>query len=190
MTGTGKRRGGPRGPLVLDSRELGRRPGSAKHVRTQVSAPSDLGTAMFTVPPGAQVELDLRLESVVEGVLVSGAVRAPAYGECSRCLEPFSDQVAVELRELFYYPDRADEVAGDDEEEPLRIVDDHLDIEPPLRDALVLSFPMSPVCTPDCAGLCAECGVRLDDAELGHAHRSADPRWAKLSSLIENKEKD
>jgi uncharacterized protein len=173
---------------VLDTRDLGRRPGSLRHVVTQAPAPAELGTEMLSVPPGEPVGLDLRLEAVVEGVLVSGTVTAPLTGECARCLERVSDRATVEIRELFYYPDRAVEV--DDEEETNVVVDDHVDVEPTVRDAIVLSLPLSPVCRPDCAGLCAECGARLDDAGPDHAHGRPDTRWAALSSLIENKEKD
>jgi uncharacterized protein len=145
---------------------------------------------MLTVPVGVPVDLDLRLESVVEGVLVSGKVSASVSGECARCLEPFSGRVTVALRELFYYPGRAEDPDGEGEEDLLRVIDDHLDVEPPVRDALVLAFPLSPVCRSDCAGLCAECGVRLDDAGPGHAHPRSDVRWVALLPLIESKEKD
>lgn len=192
MSGTRKRRRGPSGPLVLDIRELGRRPGSMKRVSAQVPAPPDLGTAMLVVPPGGSVDLDLRLESVVEGVLVSGTVSARVNGECSRCLEPFTGRTTVAIRELFYYPGRADDAGSGegDGEELYRVVDDHLDVEPPVRDALVLSLPLSPVCKPDCAGLCVDCGVRLDEVGPGHAHPRPDSAWAALLPLIENKEKD
>jgi uncharacterized protein len=177
---------------MLDCRELGRRPGSMTCVRTQVAAPPDLGTTMLGVPTGEAVELDLRLESVVEGVLATGEVRAPTHGECARCLEPFAGRVRVGFRELFYYPDRAQAAAADDSDgdTPPCVVDDRVDLEPSVRDALVLGLPLSPVCRPDCAGLCVDCGVRLDDAGPDHVHDVADPRWAALSSLIENKEKD
>jgi uncharacterized protein len=171
---------------VLDARELGRRPGSVQAVVKRAAAPADLGTEMLAVPVGAELDLDLRLESVVEGVLVSGDVRAPLSGACARCLGPVEQEAVVELRELFFYPDRA----MDDDEDTSLVVDDHLDVETAVRDALVLSLPLSPYCRPDCAGLCAECGIRLDDAEPDHSHPRSDPRWAALSSLTETKEEN
>ena len=192
MTGTRQRRRGPRGPLVLDARELGRRPGSFLAVDKRVSAPADLGTEMLAVPAGDDLDLDLRLESVVEGILVSGEVGAPLTGVCARCLDPVQQETVVELRELFFYPERAGREAGFDADDdvPL-VVDDHVDVEPAIRDALVLSLPLSPLCQPDCAGLCVDCGVRLDDVEPDHSHPLADPRWAALSSLTpETKEED
>lgn len=181
MSGSHPRRRTPRGPLVLDTRELGRRPGSLLRVQARVEVPAGLGTEMIWIASGAPAELDLRLESVIEGVLVSGTVIAPLTGECARCLDPVSDTVTVELRELFYYADRAVE-AGEDEDERV-LVDDRADLEPALRDALVVDLPLSPVCRPDCAGLCVDCGVRLDDVGSDHTHDSADPRWAALSGL-------
>ncbi|ABD12956.1 DUF177 domain-containing protein [Frankia sp. B2] len=181
MTGSHFRRRTPRGPLVLDTRELGRRPGSMRLVRAQAELPADLGTEMMWVPAGASVTLDLRLESVIEGVLVSGSVVAPLRGECARCLDDVSEVSMVEFRELFYYPDRAVDL-GDDEDARV-LIDDHADIEPVVRDALVLNLPLSPICRPDCAGLCVDCGVRLDDVEPGHSHARSDPRWAALSAL-------
>jgi uncharacterized protein len=70
----------------------------------------------------------------------------------------------------------------DDEEHYLD--GDLLDLEPVLRDAVVLALPMSPLCLQDCPGLCVVCGVPLDDAGPGHGHDdSPDPRWAALEQL-------
>ncbi|MEX5632279.1 YceD family protein [Parafrankia sp. FMc2] len=194
MTTQRVRRRAPRGPYVLDTRELGRRPGSLRRVETTIVQPSDFGTEMLRVPAGATVALDLRLESVMEGVLVSGVVTAPLSGECGRCLDEVSDTASVEIRELFYYPDRV--VETEDEDDIGVLVDDHADIGPVVRDAMVLSLPLSPVCRPDCAGLCVDCGARLDEVGPDHSHNRQDPRWAALSGLAadpaitENKEKD
>src|SRR5690242_6548647 len=93
----------PRAPLVLDTRDLGRRPGTERHVTRQVPAPADLGIEVHSVPEGSPVDLDLRLEAVVEGVLVTGKVRAELRGECVRCLEAVSDEIEADLVELFLY---------------------------------------------------------------------------------------
>ncbi len=142
-----------------------------------VKAPTDLGTAVIEVPPGSPVVLDLRLESVVEGVLVTGAARATATGECVRCLEPVSMPVDVDLLELFVYPGQ---VAMDDEEAS-RLDGDLLDLEPVLRDQVVLDLPFQPLCREDCLGLCTVCGAQLnDDPEHGHDD-GVDPRWGELA---------
>lgn len=170
----------PRRPLVFDTRPLGRRAGSMVEVRRTVPAPADLGVEMIGVPEGEPVELDLRLESVMEGVLVSGTATADVRGECGRCLEEFAQRLVVPLQELFVHPASATDVSTD-EDEVSRLDHDLLDLEPVLRDAVVLALPLTPLCRPDCAGLCAGCGQRLDDLPTDHGHDLPDPRWAALA---------
>ncbi|HEY9473957.1 MAG TPA: YceD family protein [Mycobacteriales bacterium] len=173
----------PRDPLVLDTRELGRRPGSMRAVRFTAPAPAGLGLELIRVPEGAPLDLDLRLESVTEGVLVSGTVTAPVEGECGRCLEPVTDEVVVDLQELYVYPDSTtDDTAA--EGEVSRLVADLIDLEPVVRDATVLGLPITPVCREDCRGLCITCGERLDRLPSDHAHKQIDPRWAALAERL------
>jgi len=165
----------PRSGLVLDTHELGRRAGALKLVQTTVDAPADLGIAVIGVPVGSPVELDLRLESVVEGALVTGTAQVELRGECVRCLSAVWDQMRVDLQELFVYP--GSEAA---EDEVSRLVGDLLDLEPVLRDAVVLDLPFQPLCRPECAGLCPRCGANLND-DPGHQHHADnDPRWDAL----------
>jgi len=125
--------------------------------------------------------LDLQLESVMEGVLVSGTVRGRAVGECVRCLGEATSELDADVQELYVYPGRAPQ--GHDEDDELReLEDDLIDFEPALRDAVVLALPFQPVCRADCPGLCSECGARLAD-DPGHHHEGADPRWAALQGL-------
>jgi uncharacterized protein len=145
-----------------------------------VPAPERLGGELIGVPPGAEIDLDLRLESVMEGVLVSGTATAPLTGECGRCLEPVTDTLTVDLQELFVYAD-----SDDQDEDVSRMEGDLLDLEPVLRDAVVLALPLTPLCREDCSGLCAVCGERLDDLPAGHTHDAPDPRWAALSSAFD-----
>ncbi|HEY5833648.1 YceD family protein [Streptomyces sp.] len=181
---------------MFDTRELGRRPGAMKKVSRSVPAPEDLGIEVIGVPAGVTVELDLRLESVMEGVLVTGTARAPLRGECVRCLEPVERELDADFQEMFSYPDadtrtaRRDEAGDDAEEEDVFYLEaDLLGLEPVLRDAVVLALPMQPVCRDDCPGLCAECGVRLAD-EPDHHHEVTDIRWAALKDFQdENQEK-
>jgi uncharacterized protein len=173
----------PRAPLVLDTRELGRRPGSQREVSRTVPAPADLGIEVLGVPEGSPVELDLRLEAVMEGVLVTGTASADLAGECVRCLEPISDEIEVRFQELFVYDDQ--DVDPDEELEVSTLQDDLVDLEPLLRDAVVLALPFQPLCSEDCPGLCTTCGARLAD-DPDHAHdEPVDPRWAALSALTE-----
>jgi len=171
----------PRAPLVLDTRELGRRPGSQRQVTRTAPAPADLGIEVLAVPEGAPVDMDLRLEAVMEGVLVTGTARADVDGECARCLDPIHETLEVTFQELYVYDDQ-DVDQGEDGETSV-LEDDLLDLEPLLRDAVVLALPFQPLCQDDCPGLCVECGARLADAP-GHTHEApVDPRWAALARL-------
>jgi len=173
-----------RSPLVLDMHDLGRQPGSTRTVRRVVATPDDLGTDVIGIPAGTDLELDLRLEAVTEGVLVTGDVRGRAVGECVRCLDRVDDQIVVPMQELYVYPERrAAALADGDDDEDLRELDGDLaDLEPAVRDAVVTALPFRPLCRADCPGLCAQCGVRLAD-DPGHVHDTTDPRWAALSGL-------
>ncbi|WP_244932394.1 YceD family protein [Nocardioides sp. W7] len=171
----------PRAPLVLDTRELGRRPGSQREVTRTVPAPADLGIEVLHVPEGAPVELDLRLEAVMEGVLITGTARAGLEGECVRCLEPISDDVEVTFQELYVYPEH--QTPHDEDDDVSQLQDDLVDLELQLRDAVVLALPFQPLCEDDCPGLCIECGARLAD-DPDHTHDApVDPRWAGLAAL-------
>ncbi len=148
-------------------------------VHRTVVAPERIGLDMIAIPAGSEVDLDLRLEAVTEGVLVTGTVSGETEGQCSRCLEPVDGTVTVFLTELFAYPDSETEQTTD-ADDVHRLVDDRLDLEQSIIDAVALELPMSPLCSEDCEGLCPECGVRLAVAEPGHAHEQIDPRWAAL----------
>lgn len=166
----------------LDTRPLGRKSGSIYPVKRTFTVAERIGLEMVGIPAGAEVELDLTLQSVSEGVLVLGTVHAPVEGECSRCLESFDDEIELHLTELFAYPDSNTEKTTE-EEDVHRLVDDMLDLEPVVIDAVGLELPLQPLCEPDCAGLCPECGVRMAIAGSGHGHEILDPRWAGLAKL-------
>lgn len=173
----------PRAPLVLDTRELGRRPGSQREITLTAPAPADLGIEVLGVAEGSPVEIDLRLESVMEGVLVTGTANAALVGECVRCLDPIDDELVARFQELFVYDDEGHEPADDEDSDVRRLERDLLDLEPLLRDAVVLALPFQPLCEEDCPGLCIECGAHLKD-DPNHTHEAPiDPRWAGLAAL-------
>ena len=151
-------------------------------------SPFRIGLELIAVDEGAPLNLDLRLESVSEGVLVSGTVSGPTAGECARCLTPITGDVEIDLTELFAYPDSTTDETTEADELP-RVGHERgtetVDLEQPVIDAIGLALPFSPVCSPDCAGLCPDCGVPLAAAEPGHHHEQIDPRWAKLAELSE-----
>jgi len=178
----------PRAPLVLDTRELGRRPGSQRQRTFTAPAPADLGIEVLRVPEGSPVEFDIRLEAVMEGVLVTGTATAGLVGECARCLEEIRDEVVADFQELFVYDDEDHRADDAEDTGTSRLEGDLVDLEPLLRDAVVLALPFQPLCREDCPGLCTECGARLpDDPE--HQHDEAiDPRWAALRGLADQTE--
>ena len=163
-------------------RPLGRRAGEYRDETRTAHASAGLGSGLALVPAGAEVELDLRFTAVSEGVLVTGSAVAPLTGECSRCLDPLTDEVEVSFQELYrYLPDPGEEESDDEE----RFLDgDFLDLEPAFRDAVVLALPLSPLCRDDCPGLCPDCGVKLADVGPDHGHGGkVDPRWGALAKL-------
>jgi uncharacterized protein len=147
-----------------------------------VPAPADLGGTVIGVPADSRVAVAVSLESVLDGVYVTGTASARADGECVRCLDPLERVVSADLQELYLYS--APAAGGDDEADELPLVDgDWIDLEGLLRDSLVTALPFQPVCSPDCPGLCSRCGERLAD-DPGHGHDDVDPRWEALRGLV------
>lgn len=170
-------------PWVISVRDLLHSAGLQREVGGQWSAPEGLSTPVLGVPAGDPVDVDIRLESVHEGVLVTGTADVELRGECARCLDPLEVGLTVDLQEL-YLTDPSDT----DDEDQQAVVDETIDLEPVLRDAVVTALPFQPVCRPDCEGLCADCGIRLEDAPDGHGHERVDPRWAALAALAETEQ--
>jgi uncharacterized protein len=164
--------------LAVDVRELLQKPGAHKHV--VVRAPlEDLATPVASVPPDRPVTIDVEIESVVEGLLVTGTVSTNALVGCVRCLRQFDQELEVQVRELFALE------PGDDEDEGYAVLpDDRLPLDTMARDALVLGFPAFPLHSPDCAGLCPVCGADRNTVDCGHSgSETIDPRWAGLADL-------
>ncbi|WP_029432891.1 DUF177 domain-containing protein [Blastococcus sp. URHD0036] len=170
-------------PWRIELRELGRRAGSMQELERTVPAPEGFRVELIGVPAGAPVQLHLRLEAVMEGVLVSGTVEAPLVGQCARCLDDIEDTLSLPVQELFAYEGSTTEATSDEDE--VRLVEgERIDLEPMVRDAVVLALPLSPTCTDDCSGLCVDCGERLDDLPDDHSHDVVDPRWAGLAGKL------
>ncbi len=166
----------PRSALVFEVHDLGRHAGEMKQVRREAPAPEDMGNEVIGVPAGSPILLGLKLEAVVEGILVTGAAEVRLAGECSRCLSPVSFTEEITVQELFLFPDKELE-----DDEASRVEAEMIDLEPVLRDAVVLDLPFIPLCREDCAGLCPTCGADLN-AESGHNHdEQVDPRWVGLA---------
>lgn len=185
----------PRSPFVVDTHELGRRPGAMRPLEREISLAEAVGLEVISVPAGAEIEVRGRIESVVEGILVSADISAEAVGECVRCLEQVQVPVQTRIQELYVHqaePRRGrgtmePEFEGDDGDELLSMQGDLLSLEEPIRDAIVLALPLRPLCSEDCRGLCPECGARLAD-HPEHAHESTDPRWEALRKMASSGE--
>lgn len=169
-------------PWVINTREVGRRPGIMRTYQRTIAAPAGFGLEVIGIAEGAPLEVDLRVESATEGVFVSGTASAEVTGECARCLDPIGYPLTVRFGELFAWPDSVTE-ATTDADEVSRVVDDLVDTEEMVRDAVLLTLPLAPLCREDCRGLCPDCGDRWADLAPGHAHETIDPRWAALKGL-------
>ncbi|QEO16291.1 DUF177 domain-containing protein [Agromyces intestinalis] len=146
-----------------------------RETRLTVPASEQLGEGLVAVREGSEIDLDVRIESVHEGVLVSAEVDAVAEGECGRCLIDIALPVEVEFQELFAY--------NSGEAFEYEVQDDHVDLESLIRDAVVLALPFQPVCRPDCPGLDPETGLRLADHPELVTPEQRDPRWAALAGF-------
>lgn len=173
----------PSSPWVIGIRELDRRPGSMRTYERIVPAPAGFGLEVIGIPEGRPIGLELRFESATEGVFASGSARVDVVGECARCLGPIAFPLRVSLGEFFAYPDSATE-ATTDPDEVSRVVEETVDTEEMVRDAVLLALPLAPLCRPDCRGLYPECGDRWADLGTGHSHETIDPRWAALRGRL------
>lgn len=178
-----------RSPLVIGSHDLGRRPGAMRTHDLEVPAPGALAIEVIGVPAGSPLRLELRLESVMDGVLATGAIHAQLVGECVRCLRAVTDDLSTTFQELFAYPGTVT-IDPDDENAPEihELTGDFLDLEQVVRDAVVLALPFQPLCDADCPGLCPDCGIRWDETPEDHHHEVIDARWAALVEALRTSE--
>lgn len=162
-------------PYVVNVRDLVHRPGEMRERELDFAAPEKLGEGAASVAAGERIEIGLRLEGLHDGVLATGEVDTVAHAECVRCLDPVTIDVEVDFQELFAY--------SSTEAFDFVVRDDQLDLEPVVRDAVVLSLPFQPVCRPDCPGLDPVTGERLPDGYERPVEQELDPRWAALEGF-------
>lgn len=166
----------------MDVRDLIGHPGSSRtaHVRGTLEG---LGTQVAALKAGEPVQGDLLLESVVEGILVTGRLNGTFALRCARCLKDFEEPAQVDVHELFSAAPEPD----DGDVYPLG-PEGWLDPEQMVRDALGLELPFSPLHSPDCRGLCSVCGGDRNLGECPEDHPEADPRWADLELVLHDLE--
>lgn len=175
-----------RSPYVISIADLPHQEGASREYSFEFLAPENCGVQLLEVPENTPISAEITLQSVSEGVLVQGLVKAHTVGRCARCLNEIAEDIKETLAELVFYPEqlRAMLAEGDEEAEDFSVIEDnHIDLEPIIRDALVLAMPFTPLCAPDCQGLCAECGTPWRDLPEDHQHEKLDPRFAALDAL-------
>jgi uncharacterized protein len=179
-------------PFILKTHDLPRRAGEMKEYQLDIPAHARIGIPLIAVPEGDLVELDIRLESVAQGVLASAEIYAVAHGECIRCLDPVEVVIDRKIQELYRYEPtnekgrkkrREDEDVDLEGEEELQMVGDLMDLEIPIIDAIILTLPVNPLCSDECLGLCPDCGEKWEKLPEGHAHEVIDARWSGLDGL-------
>ena len=160
-------------PFVVHVAKLRREIGARWEERREGSI-EGLDCSGSAVPERATAVAEVVLESVLGGVSVTGTVSAPWVGACRRCLTPASGLLRLPVRELY--------TEDGDGEETYPLVGDELDLEPLVRDAVLLELPQAPLCRPDCRGLCPFCGVNRNEEACG-CEAPPDPRWGALDVL-------
>ncbi|HEX2063609.1 MAG TPA: DUF177 domain-containing protein [Acidimicrobiales bacterium] len=164
----------PTSPFIVLLGELSRLVGARRAERRQGPI-AGLRVSGSAVPEGADVTVDVVLESVPKAVIARGSVSAPWSGECRRCLREASGALQAEVVEVFE--------EDPDPEETYPLEPDRLDLEPLARDAVLLELPLAPLCRADCRGLCPMCGADLNQAGCQCQVAGTDPRWAALNAL-------
>jgi uncharacterized protein len=145
----------------------------------------DLGEEVKLTHP---IEGTIKLIHTAEGVLVSGQLYTEVELTCSRCLESFSTAVDFVLEEEFH--PTVDISTGaklplpDGEDEAILIDGQHImDLLEVMRQDILLASPSRPLCKPDCAGLCSQCGQNLNEGPCTCEQSLDDPRWEALRAL-------
>jgi uncharacterized protein len=160
-------------PFVVHVAKLRRVLGTRWH-EVRSGTIDDLVCSGSEVPAGAELRADVTLEAIAGGVTVVGTVSAPWQGECRRCLTTATGTLTIPVREL-YTPDG-------DGEDAYPLVDDEVDLEDLVHDAVLLELPIAPVCGEGCRGLCPLCGVDRNERDCT-CETPRDERWAALDVL-------
>ena len=191
-----------RSPYLFSTHDLPRRPGEMREYFVPIEVHDVMGFDILAIATDEPIDIELKLESVSDGVLATANVRSLATGECTRCLDPVEIDIDENFVELYEYSEdprilrkrekkmserakakKLEEEELDEEDEIRQMDGEDIDLEGPIRDAIILNLPINPLCTPDCPGLCPECGEKWRDLPGDHAHQVTDIRWAGLEGL-------
>jgi uncharacterized protein len=191
-----------RSVFIFNTHDLPHRAGEMREHQLSLLLSEPLGVDLLAIKPGESIEVELRITSVDEGVLATGEITAVATGECGRCLDPITWPIDEAFTELFYYETaasraaekgkkRAKSISKREEKKDIDLeadeltfmIGDEIDLELPIRDAVILNLPVNPLCSDECPGLCQGCGEKWINLPADHAHNPEDPRWAALKGL-------
>ena len=171
-----------RSPFLVNVAPLRRSVGSRRHEQRRGRL-AGLEVTGSRVPDGADVVVDVLLESVHNAILARGTVSTSWEAECRRCLGPARGELTVEVQELYEEAAHSDDGA----EDTYPLPGDQLDLEPLARDAVLLELPLAPLCTEACLGLCPTCGANRNEQTCS-CEAPRDERWAALEVLRGNGE--
>ena len=163
----------------IDVHDLLGHPGASRR-HDALGTIEGLATELVAVPDDAPLGGSLLLESVVEGILVSGSIAGTWTLRCARCLTEWTEPFSVEVHELFAGDGK---VATDPDDDVYALVEDEIDLDQLIRDAVGVEMPFAPLCRPDCLGLCEICGGNRNLGECP-GHETVDPRFAVLAELL------
>ena len=173
-TSDGLRRGAR--PFVVQVAALRKVAGTTRH-EARHGVIDGLAAIGVVVPDGSEVAADLTLSAYPGGITVAGSVQTSWQGECRRCGGPVSGPVSASVRERY-----ASGGGTDNDEDAYPLTGDELDLEPLVRDAVLLDLPLAPLCSEGCLGLCPQCGANWNQGPCDCAP-VIDPRWSALDSL-------
>jgi uncharacterized protein len=161
-------------PLLINAAELLRRPGKEKDVRVTLTA-AELGIDDPRIAAEAPVTIAAHLESLSDGIVVTGTAEAPWHDICRRCLDDIDETAVAELHELYQHHVTVDDA--------FPIVGEQIDLTEMARELVLLELPLAALCRPDCAGLCPVCGVNRNEEQCECETTPTDERWSALDEL-------
>ena len=183
--------------------QVASRAGQSKAIDAVFPAPSGIGDNIVGIAEGTDVHVVGSFDSIVDGLVLTARIIAPVSTECTRCLKPINKDWTVDVTAFFPYDsgkdakdaahghqngrkdEEVDIIAGEEESEdeyPLVSNGAFADLEALIRDTLVESLPLQPLCRDDCLGLCPQCGADLNE-DPDHHHDVIDNRFAALAAL-------
>lgn len=187
-----------RSVFLFNTHDLPHRAGEMREYELDLKITEAVGVDLLSVKPGEIIEVDLRIQAVEEGVLATARVIADATGECTRCLKPIIWPIDESFTELYYYESstnkstkkhssrgksKKDEEIDLDEDELSFLDGDDIDLEPAIRDAIILNLAVNPLCSEDCPGLAEKSGENWAYLSASQSQTPTDQRWAALKDF-------